>query len=168
MLKGILLSLEPVLTNSRLGCFCQKENDNDQFHLSLPCMLSHMWSFISRCHRIPLDLRNTESPLHYLANTPSIRASHIMHLRYNHDRNTDTVLLGNYCLIHRCILLQSALKLMCLQGKEVYNFPGKMSRMFTSSSIYCKDIVVDTIFQNTDSENNKREFPSWCSRNKSD
>lgn len=99
---------------------------------------------------------NIKSPLHYLANISSLRAPHVTHLRDNHGRNTDPVPPGDYCPNRRYVLLQSALELACLLGKGVYFFPGKMSKIFSYSSVYCRDVIVGMIFQIINSGDNKR------------
>lgn len=123
MLKGILLLLKPVLTKFQsLDYFCQKENGDNQFHLSLFYMLAYMWCFILPHHRIPLELQNIQPLLHYSVNKSSGKALNVMHLSYDHDRTTSPVLLGDYCLIHTHVLLQSTLQLICLLEKDVYFF----------------------------------------------
>lgn len=81
-----------------------------------------MWCFILPHHRIPLELQNIQSLLHYSANKPSMSTPNVTHLSYDHDRTTGPVLLGDYCLIHTYVPLQSTLQLICLLEKDVYFF----------------------------------------------
>lgn len=86
----------------------------------LTCSL-YVVCFILLCYGIPLEPENKHPIIHCSANMSSITASCI-----TMSCTWDIIMaeiwpcfLGNYYLIRRCVLLQSALRLTCTLGKTL-------------------------------------------------
>ena len=70
-----------------------------------------------------------------------MREPNATHLRYNYDRNTAPVLLGDYCLIHRYVLLQRALELIFYIRKTCFPFLTKDELTFTYPPVLTAQMI---------------------------